>query len=137
MNDNYRSTLEYHADLRTNPGNFTCKASYRCSFVDEDRHCGYATTRLGWSWKYVFTASTHDTDSATGLRHRHQIHESVVQKALQEALRRTGITKPASCQMLRHCFATHLLEYGYDILTVQEFLGPKDVKTSMICAHLL
>ena len=63
--------------------------------------------------------------------------ESVIQKAVHEAVRRAGITKPASCQLFRHCFATHLLENGYDIRTVRELLGHEDVKTTMIYTHVL
>lgn len=90
-----------------------------------------------WSWQWVFPASKYYTDPVTREQYRHHLHESVIQKAVKEAARKAGIAKPASCHTFRHSFATHLLEDGYDIRTVQELLGHRDVSTTMIYTHVL
>ncbi|MGE3151487.1 MAG: integron integrase [Nitrospiraceae bacterium] len=90
-----------------------------------------------WSWQWVFPASKYYIDQATRTPYRHHLHESVIQKAVKEAARKAGIAKPASCHTFRHSFATHLLEDGYDIRTVQELLGHRDVSTTMIYTHVL
>ena len=97
----------------------------------------YPEAARDWSWQWVFPATRPYIDPATGQRRRHHLHESVVQRAVKEAVRRSGIGKPASCHTFRHSFATHVLEDGYDIRTVQELLGHRDVSTTMIYTHVL
>jgi integron integrase len=97
----------------------------------------YPQAATQWGWQYVFPSSALCKDPYSGQPVRQHLHEKTLQRAVQAAVRAAGITQPASCHTLRHCFATHLLEDGYDIRTVQELLGHADLKTTMIYTHVM
>ena len=96
----------------------------------------YPNASRDWGWQWVFPATRFYVGRATG-RRPHHLHESVLQRAAMDAVRHAGIAKRATCQTFRPAFATHLLEDGHDIRTVQALLGHRDVSTTVICTHVL
>jgi integron integrase len=97
----------------------------------------YPNAAREWSWQWVFPAARRYVDPETREPRRHHVHETVLQRAVRQAVLRSRITKPAGCHTFRHSFATHLLEAGYDIRTIQKLLGHRDVRTTMIYTHVV
>lgn len=97
----------------------------------------YPKADRDWIWQYVFPAQGRSKDPRTGIVRRHHVNELAVQRIMKEAVRLARLKKLATCHTLRHCFATHQLEAGYDIRTVQELLGHYDIATTMIYTHVM
>ncbi|RDH91976.1 MAG: hypothetical protein DIZ77_06665 [endosymbiont of Seepiophila jonesi] len=97
----------------------------------------YPNAPKEWAWQYVFPAADLSSDPRSGVTRRHHLGEQSIQRAVKQAIRKANIEKSASCHTLRHSFATELLTSGYDIRTIQELMGHKDIRTTQIYTHVI
>jgi integron integrase len=135
--DALRSTLQAHLELVAQVHRRDLAAGFGRVVLPGALDRKYPAACTEWAWQFVFPASRVCRDERFGPPSRFHLHESAIQRAVTEAARKAGLAKRVSCHTFRHSFATHLLESGYDIRTVQELLGHSDVSTTMIYTHVL
>jgi integron integrase len=129
--------LEHHLALVREQHDRALQLGYGGVALPDAIERKYPRANVSWGWQYVFPAPRASADPRTGEWRRHHLHETSVQRAVKAAARRMGVVKPIGPHTFRHCFATHLLERGYDIRTVQELMGHSDVRTTQIYTHVM
>jgi len=135
--DSVASALQAHLQLVRREHYTALQRGYGGVELPEALAGKYPNAPMDWGWQYVFPSARPSRDPRSGACRRHHLHETSVQRAIRIAARRLGVLKPVGPHTLRHCFATHLLERGYDIRTVQELMGHSDVRTTQIYTHVM
>ena len=133
----YSEDLTHHLEKIRRINEKDLAAGYGSVYLNKALEIKLPSAAKEWKWHYVFPSSHFSIDPRSGIKRRHHAHEGSVSREITAAVKRSGITKRATSHSFRHSFATHLLEAGHDIRTVQELLGHDDVSTTMIYTHVL